>query len=895
MKGLTQFSQDISNGLSNVEQGMNSLVNATKQEQARTRLVDSQKFQIRESYKADLQSFLQSLPQDMDSSSYQRQADDFTASWRSKVNESQYDQRTVGWVNSEFLPSTQESLKNRVGIAKNISMNVQTATLAGNYAKILGSDRNLPFEEATSRYESYYEETKLADLDKSLGIVDPELFSRSIMGAKALQSFQNMADKTIGSDGWDTEKAVSEVLSPFDGKLSSDEKAQVSNSAYQYAKQAGDRKNQQAKERTVVYSKGLTESIENSSYMDTSSLEAFIANTPYDYSLPARQVLAQAKEHNDKVTYALFKDYYSQKGSFVSTETLESLNNPDYAVQLMADELEDKADYAIQTGSSVSKALTQIDATDSWEEFDSSLVETAKVLAKSNLSENSTDQETRKSEEGKGISSIQSLSEWGLSLLGSDGLEETLGAMDSVLDYDKATENLSQTEDANQISVEKRLNNDDKHVFVPDGSIDKDTVTIAKNAVIQAKIAQDEQTKKIKHLSTLAHIDSLRMDRDFVINPDALKDIVYSYVKEGSITPEEAKKLSSPYDFVSSGTYSTVSATLNELVKKWGSNNAEKARIKTQLSSWLQNEYLENKGLYDDSSAAESLSLSMTQFATKSFGEKAVKGMMKVAKQLGTDSDTLLGGLRNKTTRGVLNAIANGDLDNFINNTAQTNLGYTKDGKASFEWTHYSDDDLRDYFSKQLGFSDKYEDLAENEGGNFLKYIVETNVAYAKSEAAVITAFSTAMTKFGQKPSSLEGCRSIWIGSTWAISDPEVKGLYWAPDLSNGEKPENVEWSWYSMEEGKNGMPDPRTLRPLGSISGYVPNDNDKSKRSKNKERLANAKLQEGKAPATSVEHYKNLGRVINAEKIEQSYADEETGFFEQIFKARGNLVGGGK
>jgi hypothetical protein len=162
----------------------------------------------------------------------------------------------------------------------------------------------------------------------------------------------------------------------------------------------------------------------------------------------------------------------------------------------------------------------------------------------------------------------------------------------------------------------------------------------------------------------------------------------------------------------------------------------------------------------------------------------------------------LLKGLQDGSTRTLLNKLSSGELDIFINNTAQTNLAFTREGENAFEWIHYDTSQLRDFFVKQMGFADQYEDLPDNSGGNYLKFVVEANVAYAKTKAATIRSFEDTFAEYNQQAVDLEHVKAVWVGNTWAISDPEVKGLFWTPNLS-AIKNNQFDWSWGTWKKRK--------------------------------------------------------------------------------------------
>ena len=306
------------------------------------------------------------------------------------------------------------------------------------------------------------------------------------------------------------------------------------------------------------------------------------------------------------------------------------------------------------------------------------------------------------------------------------------------------------------------------------------------------------------------------------------------------------------------------------------------------MDKWLANEYSENPDLYEDDAAAESIQKNLVDFANRDYGNTQLNGIMDLTKKFeAKEGSNLLSGLKNGSTRGLLNKISSGELDIWINNAAQENLGLNKDGSSAFEWIHYDSGQLRDFFAKQMGFVDQYADLPDNPGGNYLKYVIEANVAYARTKATAIKSFKDAFSGYNQNPADMSNVKAVWIGDTWAISDPEVNGLFWAPDLSITDKPEHVRWSWGTMHSKPNGMFDTSTYSNKGSITGFVPDSKSREKIPKLDDSLANnnQQIQDGKV--TGMEKQKTQAFIARDVELKNKLDNQFKGFFYQVFKAR--------
>ena len=959
MSGFTGFTQEVHSGLNNLESGFNSLANATEQAKSKQRLVDSQKFQLQEAYKSDLQEFLQTLPMDTDQDGYQAKAMAFTQSWRSKINEGNYDRQTLSWMNSEFLPSKKDSIVGAVNIAKDISTDVQTATYARNFATLKGSDRSLTYEQAVSEYSAYYEKLKLVDVPMEFGIQAPQDYAKSIVAAKTLQAIQIETDKKIGDLDWSTDETISNALSEHSEMLTPEEKVQITNNAYQYVVQADARRSQQAKEESVRFSQALDRAIEGKTYCDPKEILTYIENSPYRYSLEARSIKNKMEAYNDAITATLQRKAYIAKGTVVDTSILSSMKDENLAVELMTEQLKGQAYKLYQNGYTATNAYKAIADSDFWPDYDEALVKQAKLLAQADLAANLQSQLTadkrvatadgiklptkssisepvvdqpisagkeeavvNKPEGQTGIETeiefpipvppllndtefnalkeLQSeftnlgtvskdtvaaanpiilntfaakqVSQWGLRLVEEQGLEDTLDSIDSIKDLGSVLQ-----EGGEKSPVEQGV--------VP---LDETAIGYAKTMLVQALAKQEAEAKTARHDAAINLLSNLRADRYFASHPEELKEKVNEYVSQGVISADEGSKNSNVYSFVTAGTYPTIMNQVKALSKDWGSTEVERSRIQAQIGMWLANEYTENPSLYDDPAAAESIQKRLVDFASERFGNQQLRSIKDLSGKFESqDGMNLLKGLQDGSTRTLLNKLSSGELDIFINNTAQTNLALTRDGRNAFEWIHYDNSQLRDFFAKQMGFADHYDDLPDNPGGNYLKYVVEANVAFARTKAAAIRSFEDTFTEYSQQSVNMEHVKTVWTGSTWAISDPEVKGLFWTPNLSTTRKPTWIDWSWGTMEEKENDLYDVSTYKHKGSLSGFIPDAESKMKRSVLDSEIANnnQRLKTGKE--SRIEQLKTRGFIARDTESKEKLDSQFDEFFRQVFQAR--------
>jgi hypothetical protein len=971
MSGFSNFTKDALGGLNNFENGMTSLANATEQSKAKSRLVNSQKYQIQESYTADLQQFLATLPMDTDQESYQSKATQFTQTWRSKVNEGAYDKKTLAWLNSDFLPSKKDSVTGLVSIAKDISTDVQTATYAKNFGTLIGSDRSLSYDEASIRYASYYEQVKLGEVSLEFGIATPEDYARSIVAAKTLQSIQNDTDQNIGNLDWSTEEAIEKALAQHEGVLTPDEKVQVTNNAYQYVEIADARRINQAKEESLRFDQALTQAVTNKVYCDPKEIDAYISKAPYRYSMEARSIKAKMNTYNDSISLNVQSKSFLTKGAITPVSVLQSFTDEGIAVNLMVSQLKGQAYKLSLNGYTAGEAYAAIESSDFWPGYDEALVKQAKLLAQAELAsllqsqlteenrvaaadgvsntvmakqtstqpveqgpgqfidmdqknipatQEDSNQENpatnqKESEpkeyqlpvppllndaefeamqelqaENRNLGNVskeivkkanpiiletfvaQQLSQWGLKIVEAKGLGEALDTIDGIKDIAPITQGEGDYQPVEQGAL----------------PVNGTILGYAKTMMLQAISKQEAETKAAKHDATLSLLSTLRGDRYYAAHPEELKEKVNEFVTQGIITPEEGVKNSNVFGFVTAGTYPHVMSQVSALSKKWGSTEAERNRIEGQFGLWLATEYSENPGLYDDPAASESIQNRLVEFASDKYGKKQLKSLQDLTEKFEKqDGMNLLNGLKDGSTRGLLNKISSGELDIFINDTAQSNLALTQDGAVAFEWIQYDAGQLREFFTKQMGFADRYEDIPDNEGGNYLRYVVEANVAVARTKASVIRSFQDTFTKLNENPTDLKNVTAVWVGNTWAISDPEVKGLFWTPNLSAIKKPDQVDWSWGTMQVKPSGAYDPLSFSYKGSLEGFIVDSRSKQQISNLEESLANNQALLDKGTLFGMDKHKIEGFIARDSQSKTKLDKKFNEFYYQLFKAR--------
>ena len=171
--------------------------NEEKARQAEDSRFVSDKYNLEAAYKKRLKTAMQSLPSSIDVKSYDQRMKDLNATFVSDARASGiYDERSLAWLESEFLPQQNAETEKAIAGVKNFVLYNWLASRASMQADVYAADNSKSVDEATAAYAEYYSQVGLGNIPNGgtdYGIFTPDEFREAIRGTKALQAFQNIA------------------------------------------------------------------------------------------------------------------------------------------------------------------------------------------------------------------------------------------------------------------------------------------------------------------------------------------------------------------------------------------------------------------------------------------------------------------------------------------------------------------------------------------------------------------------------------------------------------------------------------------------------------------------------------------------------------------------------
>lgn len=170
---------------------------AAKASKAEDSLFQSNQYKLEAAYRKSLGSTMQSLPDLIDFNSYDQRVKDFNVTFVSEAKASGvYDERTLSWLENEFIPQQSAGTEKAVEGVKNFAIYNWLATAAASQANVFAADSSLSVDYAYAKYKGYYDRVGLGNIpngNNDYGIFTPDEFKESIRGTKALQAFQSLS------------------------------------------------------------------------------------------------------------------------------------------------------------------------------------------------------------------------------------------------------------------------------------------------------------------------------------------------------------------------------------------------------------------------------------------------------------------------------------------------------------------------------------------------------------------------------------------------------------------------------------------------------------------------------------------------------------------------------
>lgn len=835
----------------------------------KTRLENSQKDAIATKYRSELTDMFKGLATSTDTDKYHDKLQQFNNDFVSGLRDSGiYSDSVVTWAEQDLLSDMQQSNEQKLGVLSTFSRDTMTASLAFSKANMLVADNNLSLDDAVSQWQSYLDETGANNLPKTYGIPDADIFRTIARQSKAQQAFKNVLDRDYG-DGWNTSDRLDKVLSDSGIELTAQERAAYKKAGYEAVKSKRTELEIDSSETVAKYSTDYYQLVKDdpTTTFDTSDLELALQKYPLEYQVEGLELLANIKKNND---YALYNNIMSDVGDpsmRADDDLLDTFSDQKYADSYMAASLLADAQQVYRRTGSVQEAVKSVNGSLAWDRD----MSTAKATAvKAFLDRMKTRKETEEEAaaldayflSGTGITDEGDATSYPVRPLAGSGwykgnidlssrpvAENEDGMVSTVrsitIEEDGKSVVIPTVVDGKVVSDEdaiERYHSTGEHLGTFDNAQDADEYAEKLHEVEEFRLALKDaawlKAVPVEPVMTYARqsspdaikiMQAARMSEAYINNPQALVELGESLVRDGGrLTVEDMKTYSKPL-FDSKVDLSLVNKAISEIVDKYFKGQTVKgAQFEQNVRAWLAQEITEDPSIVTDDAKLNTLVNSLNAYVTDDIASGMLESFSKFS-DVEQDPEEFIKEFSDKNFKQVFMDLVEGKYDYYIDETAQTNLRYDKDGRIKPDWIEKDVDSLRDLFTVQKGFANSYADLAENDPTGMLRTIVEANVLYAKSEAAAVKTFVSVFADMSHTPISESDVVSVWTQNGWAMQDPDFEGLFWIADWESVEKKKDLlYWKFCRIGRKANGTLDLSSIGPmssLGAISEALPPD----------------------------------------------------------------------
>lgn len=804
----------------------NSKAAKTKTENE-NRLFTSNQYKLTQKYKTDVADKVGSLPQSVDFSGYGEQMEEWNQQWLSDVKSSGiYDDRTLSWLESDFMPSQKASNEQVVAGVQNYAMNAWVANDAGSFANVLQADEGLSVDDAYEAYNAYYERLGLGNVSQDYGILSPETFREEIRGAKAQQAFRAMCDEGFGYDPqWNYEEAVRKAMDETGYKPDSVQSIQFRQACRSIVDSRKSEIQTAVSDEAVSLSTELNSFMTQGLYYDTKNLMDAAAAYPISYAGPILQLVDSAEQSNDTIIY---NDIV--RGDLpLDDDSLASFSSgSQYRQRLVESDLTSKAQTMFNAGSSLTDVVSWLNNgdlgytvdSDTRESVASSIVSWAKD--QKGLIEDIDDIELFHVE-NQGLKGNPAVVSWvDSSILQPIVHEDSNGNVGEEVagdgHQDVAETSVSSDAETSASSYSEEDSESMADSYVPatiapasGGYGQSSTSTMSFLTDSAANAAQSslvEQNSTSSASDVYVEQQLYRMKYVDCLPDEVVKAKVSQAYRSGAISREKAEELSKTFPLAGSEQWTNLVSTVGALVDKYIPSKGndfyatDRMNAKSAVVQALVQNVSSNPALLDDPAAMQSA-------INKISNDKIAAEWFKKAKSYADASEGAEGyikALSKAKHSDLLEALQDGGLQVFIDYGAQ--LSYAQ-GDPHFEG---GVDEMRNWFTKQLGFGNSYSELedADKKSADLQKLIVEYNVAYAQFRGDARQLFQYTFGDYMDVSKSDIQWVETAIGGSFAFRDPENEGLYYIPDLTTIEKEGGrLKCTWFYMyDTNGDGSPD---------------------------------------------------------------------------------------
>ncbi len=790
------------------------------------RLFTSNQYKLTQKYKTDVADKVGSLPQSVDFAGYGEQMDEWNQQWLSDVKSSGvYDDRTLSWLESDFMPSQKASNEQVVAGVQNYAMNAWVANDAGSFANVLQADEGLSVDDAYEAYNAYYERLGLGNVSQDYGILSPETFREEIRGAKAQQAFKALCDEGFGYDPkWNYEEAVQKAMDEAGYKPDSVQGIQFRQACRSIVD------SRKSEIQTAVSDEAVSLSTELNSYMtqglyyDTKNLMDAAAAYPISYAGPILQLVDSAEQSNDTIIY----NDIARGDLPLDDDSLASFSSgSQYRKRLVESDLTSKAQAMFNAGSSLTDVVSWLNNGDLGYTVDS---DTRESVASSVVSW-AKDQKGLIEDidaielfhvENQGLKGNPAVVSWVDSPIlqpivhedsnGNVGEEVASDGQDvaeTSVSSDAETSSPSYSEEASESTADSYAPATIAPVPGGYGPSSQSAVSFLTDSAANAA-----QSSLVERNSTSSASDVYveqqlyRMKYVDCLPDEVVKAKVSQAYRSGAISREKAEELSKTFPLAGSEQWTNLVSTVGALVDKYIPSKGndfyatDRMNAKSAVVQALVQNVSSNPALLDDPAAMQSA-------INKISNDKIAAEWFKKAKSYANASEGAEGYIKalSKAKHGdLLEALQDGGLQVFIDYGAQSSYAQ---GDPHFEG---SVDEMRNWFTKQLGFGNSYSELedADKKSADLQKLIVEYNVAYAQFRGDARQLFQYTFGDYMDVSKSDMQWVETAIGGSFAFRDPENEALYYVPDLTTIEKEgSRLKCTWFYMyDTNGDGSPD---------------------------------------------------------------------------------------
>lgn len=765
-----------------------------RQEQ-KEQLFKSNQYTLTTAYRKGLGDVMQGLPESTDFESYGERIKEYNNQFTSEMRASgNYDDESLSWLENTFIPSQKTTIEKAVDGISNYAINTWLSSRASGYANVLAADPDMDVETATKLYAQYYDRVRLGDIENghvTYGILTPDEFREAIRENKTLQSFERLCVEGYGYDpSWNMEKAIQKSLQESGYKPNAVQMTNLRQQAQATVNARIKEIKDAVAQDTDSFSVAINNAILTGMYYDTKDLDGAIASYPVAYAGSLMQAKVTAQKANDLLIY----NSVAQGTLPLDDDTLSCMSpDSDYRAKLISNDVSARAKSMFNTGTQIRDVMAWIK--------NGNLGYTATAEERNAIADSVLKWAKDQVSDEKDLDEIDTFYLQNPQLKGDAA---TISYADSAVFPQEEEENAPAS--ANDSGAGRGGFSRDERDYGPANVAEDIPSAPGKTAVqepasptvvygiapqVSGAVSMGTTTAQNAALQTSVQQDSLpSIDKPYVyenlfyakyvqcLPNDVIKSKVEQAYKNGWLTKETAEDLAKDFVFGDNPNWTnmlgTVDSTIEMLMPE--ASYQEKKNAKTRIYMSLVQSVGNDMDLLNDGST---LNAAMNMVAND-IAASSWLGKTQSYSKASDKADGYIKALSKASYADVRQAISDGSMTPFINVAAQNE--YLKGNPES----NGSVKDMRDFFTRQLGYGKSYDDL----GNDLERLMVEYNVTYAQFRGDMRSLFVETFKDYVNTGNS----EILWfetgtdLGGSFAFRDSEDPSLYFFPDFNTIEK-----------------------------------------------------------------------------------------------------------